>query len=123
MTRRLASLNAATRVRVPGNTARPSSQYCNKVLKKCENPNKIFIKILIAFRVPPCCEKMQTNKLRQQKDSMHTVLQYIALHYFVFKHFSQGWASVLFKRTFRSLRSFPFFIKERSDLCILFCFL
>ena len=26
----------------------------------------------------------------------------------------QGWASVLFKRTFRSLRSFPFFIKERS---------
>ena len=32
----------------------------------------------------------------------------------------QGWASVLFKRTFQSLRSFPFFIKERSDLCILF---
>ena len=33
----------------------------------------------------------------------------------------QGWASVLFKRTFRSLRSFLFFIKERNDLCILFC--
>ena len=47
----------------------------------------------------------------------------------------QGWASVLFKRTFwsffaffsvlyirtfRSLRSFAFFIKERSDLCVLF---
>ena len=32
----------------------------------------------------------------------------------------QGWASVLFKRTFRSLRSFLFFIKERSDLCVLF---
>ena len=28
--------------------------------------------------------------------------------------------SVLYKRTFRSLRSFLFFIKERSDLCILF---
>ena len=28
--------------------------------------------------------------------------------------------SVLYKRTERSLRSFPFFIKERSDLCILF---
>ena len=33
--------------------------------------------------------------------------------------FAQGWASVLFKRTEQSLRSFPFFIKERSDLCIL----
>ena len=32
----------------------------------------------------------------------------------------QGWASVLFKRTFRSLRSFPFFIKEHSNLCVLF---
>ena len=32
----------------------------------------------------------------------------------------QGWASVLFKRTFRSLRSFSFFIKERNDLCVLF---
>ena len=32
----------------------------------------------------------------------------------------QGWASVLLKRTFRSLHSFPFFIKERSDLCVLF---
>ena len=32
----------------------------------------------------------------------------------------QGWASVLFKRTFGSLRSFPFFIKERIDLCVLF---
>ena len=31
----------------------------------------------------------------------------------------QGWASVLFKRTFRSLRSFAFFIKERSVLCVL----
>ena len=28
--------------------------------------------------------------------------------------------SVLYKRTERSLRSFPFFIKERSDLCVLF---
>ena len=28
--------------------------------------------------------------------------------------------SVLYKRMFRSLSSFPFFIKERSDLCILF---
>ena len=32
----------------------------------------------------------------------------------------QGWASFLFKRTERSLRSFPFFIKERNDLCVLF---
>ena len=32
----------------------------------------------------------------------------------------QGWASVLFKRTFQSLRSFPFFMKERNDLCVLF---
>ena len=31
----------------------------------------------------------------------------------------QGWASVLFKRMFRSLRSFAFFIKECSVLCIL----
>ena len=29
----------------------------------------------------------------------------------------QGWASFLFKRTFQS---FPFFIKERNDLCVLF---
>ena len=28
--------------------------------------------------------------------------------------------SILYKRTFRSLRSFPFFIKECSDLCVLF---
>ena len=35
----------------------------------------------------------------------------------------QGWASVLFKRTFQALRSFPFFIKERSNLCVLFRFL
>ena len=33
--------------------------------------------------------------------------------------FQQGWASILFKRTFRSLRSFAFFIKERSVLCVL----
>ena len=33
---------------------------------------------------------------------------------------NQGWASVLFKRTERSLRSFPFFIKEQNDLCVLF---
>ena len=32
----------------------------------------------------------------------------------------QGWASVLFKRTFHSFRSFPFFIKERSVLSVLF---
>ena len=32
----------------------------------------------------------------------------------------QGWASVLFKGTFSSLRSFPFFIKERSVLSVLF---
>ena len=32
----------------------------------------------------------------------------------------QGWASVLFNRTFRSLRSFPFFVKKRNDLCVLF---
>ena len=32
----------------------------------------------------------------------------------------QGWATVLFKRTFQSLRSFPFFIKEPNDLCVLF---
>ena len=30
----------------------------------------------------------------------------------------QGWASVLFNWTFRSLRSFPFFIKERSNLSV-----
>ena len=29
--------------------------------------------------------------------------------------------SALYKRTERSLRSFPFFIKERNNLCILFC--
>ena len=34
---------------------------------------------------------------------------------------NQGWASVLFKRTERSLRSFPFFIKEQNNLCVLFC--
>ena len=33
----------------------------------------------------------------------------------------QGWASVLFKRMFRSFCSFPFFIKERSVLSVLFC--
>ena len=33
---------------------------------------------------------------------------------------TQGWASVLFKRTFRSFRSFPFFIKERFVLSVLF---
>ena len=33
--------------------------------------------------------------------------------------YNQGWASVLFKRTFRSLRYFAFFIKERSVLCVL----
>ena len=39
MTRRLAQLNAATRVRVPGNTARPSSQYyCN-----CQFCHEIYI--------------------------------------------------------------------------------
>ena len=47
----------------------------------------------------------------------------------VSKAFNQGWAPVLFKRTQRScvlykrterfLRSFPFFIKERNDLCVL----
>ena len=31
-------------------------------------------------------------------------------------HLDQGWASVLFKRTERSLHSFPFFIKERNNL-------
>ena len=36
MTRRLAE----TRVRVPGNTARPSSQYCNNVLKNVKIPIK-----------------------------------------------------------------------------------
>ena len=44
MTRRLAQLNAATRVRVPGNTARPSSQYCNNVLKNVKIPQKIYKK-------------------------------------------------------------------------------
>ena len=33
----------------------------------------------------------------------------------------QGRASVLFKRTQRSLRSFQFFIKERNVFCVLFC--
>ena len=32
---------------------------------------------------------------------------------------NQGWASVLFKRTFRSFRSFTFFSKERSVLSVL----
>ena len=32
----------------------------------------------------------------------------------------QGWASVLFKRTFRSFRSFPFFSKERNVPSVLF---
>ena len=32
----------------------------------------------------------------------------------------QGWASFLFKRTFRSCRSFPLFHKERSVLSVLF---
>jgi len=32
----------------------------------------------------------------------------------------QGWASVLFKRTFRSLCSFPFFAKERFVLYVHF---
>ena len=32
----------------------------------------------------------------------------------------QGWASILFKRTFHSFRSFPFFIKECSVLSVLF---
>ena len=31
----------------------------------------------------------------------------------------QGWASVLFKRMFRSFHSFGFFIKERSVLSVL----
>ena len=34
----------------------------------------------------------------------------------IFKCWVQGWASILFKRTERSLRSFPFFIKERNVL-------
>ena len=29
--------------------------------------------------------------------------------------------SILYKRMERSLRSFPFFIKERNHLCVLFC--
>ena len=33
----------------------------------------------------------------------------------------QGWASVLFKRTFRYLRSFTFFSKERSVLSVHLC--
>ena len=33
----------------------------------------------------------------------------------------QGWASILFKKTQRSLRSFPFFIKECNIFCVLFC--
>ena len=44
----------------------------------------------------------------------------IKTSYMYYVRDSQGWASVLFKRTFRSLRSFPFFIKECSDLCVLF---
>ena len=32
----------------------------------------------------------------------------------------QGWAFVLFKRMERSLRSFPFFIKEQNNFCVLF---
>ena len=71
MTRRLAQLNAATQVRVPGNTARPSSQYCNNVLKNVKIPIKyiwfsiiliwskaeiIFAKIWkLAFRGSPMC--------------------------------------------------------------------
>ena len=35
----------------------------------------------------------------------------------------QGWASVLVKRTFCSLRSFLFFYKERFVLCVLFLLL
>ena len=31
----------------------------------------------------------------------------------------QGWAFVIFKRTFRSFHSFAFFIKERSVLSVL----
>ena len=36
------------------------------------------------------------------------------------EHKRQGWASVHFKRTFRSLRSFPCFITEWNNLCDLF---
>ena len=47
-----------------------------------------------------------------------TVSRYFSTLIFGLKN--QGLASVLFKRMFGSLRSFPFFIKERSDLCFLF---
>ena len=54
----------------------------------------------------------------------------ICNHYFfrnliyrhLIKYFFLGWASVLFKRTERSLSSFPFLIKEWNDLCVLFRF-
>ena len=52
MTRRLTQLNAATQVRVPGNTARPSSQYCNNVLKnvKKKKINNIdFLNVMSAY--------------------------------------------------------------------------
>ena len=35
----------------------------------------------------------------------------------------QGWANILYKRTFCYLRYFIFFIKERSVLCILLHYL
>ena len=77
------------------------------------------------------------SKLKQEKkhsydQSVRIVLKRhcheICNHYFfrnliyrhLIKYFFLGWASVLFKRTERSLSSFPFLIKEWNDLCFLF---
>ena len=55
-----------------------------------------------------------------QENTTTYFLIFIKTNCFPNTRFNQGWASVLFKRTFRSLRSFLFFIKEQNNLCILF---
>ena len=51
MTKRLAQLNTATRVRVPGNTARLSSQYCNNVLENVKIPIKYLKKNIFCIKI------------------------------------------------------------------------
>ena len=68
--------------------------------------------------VPDSAESMKNAniffKLQCSKNLLNCLFFWTSKPYGNKLYKLQGWASVLFKRTFRSLRSFPFFIKERS---------
>ena len=77
-----------------------------------------------------CCHSLGDSKVdtttvclseNTHSDFPSTVYSiYIYIHFqpcdmlMILMYSAQGWASVLFNRMFRSLRSFPFFIKEHS---------